>query len=275
MIPKIIHYCWYGKQEKPAVFEKCVSSWKAYLPEYEIMEWNDENTDLMQIPFLQAAYEKGQWAFVSDVVRCLKVYEYGGLYMDVDVEIISDRMGQVFQGSSAVFFFENNLHVATGLGFAAEKNHPVLEKIIEDYKQTSFNPQRLSDMICPKKNTEVLIKALPGFHANGETQNLEDIAFLSAQTYATMAKHYGSGSWLDQQQRELKRFAHRLITSEKILKSLRDTKRLAFFDQHRMRRIKKIYVFAVYDFVDYGPMYFVIKLWRKAMNKVKGLWDNK
>ena len=86
MIPKIIHYCWFGGSTKPKLVKDCILSWKIFFPNYEIIEWNEKNSDLNE-PFVKAAYNLKKWAFVSDYVRLTKVYEYGGLYLDTDMLI--------------------------------------------------------------------------------------------------------------------------------------------------------------------------------------------
>lgn len=88
-IPKIINYCWYGKRKKPKLVRDCIKSWKKYLPDYQIIEWNEKNTDLTH-PFVKEAYQKKKWAFVSDYVRLKKLYEFGGIYLDTDMMVIKN-----------------------------------------------------------------------------------------------------------------------------------------------------------------------------------------
>ena len=87
-IPKIIHYCWFGHNKLPALYEKCIQSWKKYCPDYEIVCWNEENFDITQNRYAKEAYEAGKWAFVSDYVRLKVLFEHGGIYLDTDVELI-------------------------------------------------------------------------------------------------------------------------------------------------------------------------------------------
>ena len=88
MIPKIIHYCWFGRNPLPPLAEKCIASWKKYLPDYEIKEWNEDNFDVNIIPYTAEAYAQKKYAFVSDYARFWILYKYGGLYFDTDVEVI-------------------------------------------------------------------------------------------------------------------------------------------------------------------------------------------
>ena len=88
MIPKTIHYCWFGGKPKPKSVQRCIDSWKKYCPDYEVKEWNEQNYDVNRIPYTRNAYQAGKYAFVSDVARFLVLYQEGGVYFDTDVEAI-------------------------------------------------------------------------------------------------------------------------------------------------------------------------------------------
>ena len=88
MIPKVIHYCWFGRNSLPESARKCIASWKQFLPGYEIKEWNEDNFDVNCIPYIKQAYEAGKFAFVSDYARFWVLYNHGGIYFDTDVEVI-------------------------------------------------------------------------------------------------------------------------------------------------------------------------------------------
>ena len=88
MIPKKIHYCWFGKKELPAKAVRCINSWKKYCPDYEIIEWNEDTYDVYQNPYTAYAYDNKKFAFLSDYARLQIVLKEGGLYFDVDVEIV-------------------------------------------------------------------------------------------------------------------------------------------------------------------------------------------
>ena len=89
MIPKVIHYCWFGGNPLPELAKICIDSWKKYLPDYEIKEWNETNFDLDSCEYIREAYNCKKWAFVSDYARFWILYNYGGLYFDTDVEILN------------------------------------------------------------------------------------------------------------------------------------------------------------------------------------------
>lgn len=92
MIPKIIHYCWFGGAEIPEHDKKCIESWKKYCPDYQIIRWDESNYDYKKNPYMKEAYEAKKWGFVPDFARLDIVYEHGGIYLDTDVEIIRISM---------------------------------------------------------------------------------------------------------------------------------------------------------------------------------------
>lgn len=93
MIPKIIHYIWFGGNPLPELAVKCIESWKKYCPDYEIMIWDERNFDVSVCAYTKEAYDAKKWAFVSDYVRLKALYEYGGIYMDTDVELVKSLDG--------------------------------------------------------------------------------------------------------------------------------------------------------------------------------------
>ena len=88
MIPKVIHYCWFGRGPKGDLANKCIESWKRFLPDYEIKEWNEDNFDVNMYQYTKEALENKKYAFVTDVVRLYALYTEGGVYMDTDVEVL-------------------------------------------------------------------------------------------------------------------------------------------------------------------------------------------
>ena len=144
MIPKIIHYCWFGGNPLPPLALKCIESWKKYLPDYEIIEWNENNFDVNKVNYTKEAYEAKKWAFVSDYARFKILYEHGGVYFDTDVEIVKDMSHILergaFMGSETDPDSDHNrtLEVAPGLGLAVEPGHELYKEILEDYEKSHF-----------------------------------------------------------------------------------------------------------------------------------------
>ncbi len=135
MIPKVIHYCWFGGKPLDAMGEKCLASWKRYCPDYEIIEWNEKNFDIRVWPYAQEAYEAKKWAFVSDVARLYALVNYGGIYMDTDVELLKplDELLEL----KAFSGFEGGCRILTGL-MASEKAHPLFAELLDEYQTAHF-----------------------------------------------------------------------------------------------------------------------------------------
>lgn len=112
MIPKIIHYCWFGGKEKPEDVKRYIESWKKYCPDYEIKEWNESNFDIHENDYCWEAYEAKKWAFITDYVRLKALYEYGGFYMDTDVEVVKSL--EPLRAFDAVSGYEAPTRIQTG-----------------------------------------------------------------------------------------------------------------------------------------------------------------
>lgn len=135
MIPKIIHYCWFGRNPLPPLAKKCIASWKKHLPEYEIKEWNEDNFDLDMFPYAREAYDNRKFAFVTDIVRLYALYNEGGIYMDTDVEVIKPLDG--FLHHTAFSGFENETNVPTGI-MASEKGGLWAKENLDYYNGRHF-----------------------------------------------------------------------------------------------------------------------------------------
>ena len=169
MIPKTIHYCWFGRSNKPKLTERCIESWKQYCPDYEIIEWNEDNFDLSANGYLKECYKQGKYAFISDYARLVIVEQFGGLYFDTDVEVI--RSFDDLLTNKAFFGFENDYYVASGLGFGAEKNNPVLKEMIKEYEPLLDGKH--GTIGCPILNTNALSRC--GLVKDGKKQALNEV----------------------------------------------------------------------------------------------------
>ena len=135
MIPKIIHYCWFGRGEKPALAQMCIESWKKFLPDYELKEWNEDNFDINQNQYVKEAYENRKFAFVTDYVRLYAIYTEGGVYMDTDVEVLGSY--DQFLHHHAFSGFETDGNVPTGM-MAAEKGSVWAKELLDQYAGRVF-----------------------------------------------------------------------------------------------------------------------------------------
>lgn len=136
MIPKVIHYCWFGRNPLPSAAKQCIESWHKFLPDYEIKEWNENNFDIHITPFVYEAYKLKKWAFVSDYARFWILYNYGGVYFDTDVEVIN-RMDDVlergpFMGCEAEWD-KPGMRIAAGLGLGAYPRMDVYRDVLNIY----------------------------------------------------------------------------------------------------------------------------------------------
>ena len=142
MIPKVIHYCWFGRNPLPASAQKCIASWRKFLPDYEIREWNEDNFDVNIIPYTAQAYQARKWAFVSDYARMWILYHHGGLYFDTDVEVIAPmddiiRRGP-FMGIEVPGAPGQLPKVNPGLGLGVEPGHPIYRALLDHYANQQF-----------------------------------------------------------------------------------------------------------------------------------------
>lgn len=148
MIPKIIHYCWFGRNQLPTTAIKYINSWKKYLPDYEIKEWNEDNFDVNIIPYTKEAYAARKYAFVSDYARFWILYNNGGLYFDTDVEVVKD-MTPIIEKSAFIGFeldpindLNRSMRINPGLGLGADIRHPFYKTMLDIYENmhwTSYN----------------------------------------------------------------------------------------------------------------------------------------
>jgi mannosyltransferase OCH1-like enzyme len=142
MIPKIIHYCWFGKGVLPPLAQKCIKSWKKNLPDYKIIEWNEDNFNVNICKYTKEAYKEKKYAFVSDYARFWILYHYGGIYFDTDVEVIKPLDPIITKGAfmGCEIGEEKDLwpKVASGLGLGVCKGHPIYKEILDQYNTSSF-----------------------------------------------------------------------------------------------------------------------------------------
>lgn len=132
MIPKIIHYCWFGGKPLPKIAIRCRESWKKFFPDYEIKEWNESNFDVSLCEYTEYCYEHRLWAYLSDYVRLCVVEKYGGIYFDTDVEVVR-RSEELLNVCSAYYGWETPRFINTGLGFAAEAHHETVRRMLKQY----------------------------------------------------------------------------------------------------------------------------------------------
>ena len=196
MIPKKIHYIWFGKGEKNDRIKHCIESWKKYLPDYEIIEWNEDNFDININDFCKQAYDNKIWAYVSDVARLYVLYKYGGIYMDTDVEVYKPL--DEFLDQEGFIGFEDKHYLSTGT-IGAEKGNPIIKYILESYNCMDFikypiwtdyiKYQRTSPCIFTN-NFETL-----GLKRDGTEQHIKHFSIYPIDYFHTKDIGYTYHSW--------------------------------------------------------------------------------
>ena len=144
-IPKIIHYCWFGGNPLPELAQKCIASWKKFLPDYEIKEWNESNFDVYGTVYSAEAYRLKKYAHVSDYARFWILYHYGGIYFDTDVEVIRPLDDILARGSFMGFECQEgtsednpNGNIAAGLGIGVPPGHPLFRQMVDYYEHIHY-----------------------------------------------------------------------------------------------------------------------------------------
>lgn len=220
MIPKIIHYCWFGRGPLPELAQKCIASWKKYLPDYEIKEWNEDNFDVNIIPYTAEAYQAKKYAFVSDYARFWILYQYGGIYFDTDVEVIRPIDDIVERGNFMGFETDPKLQVKAdaseasvnpGLGMGVAPGLGIIKKMLDFYEGRHFEfiPGGIGQLTIVHIATEVLLKA--GLEQQHGIQQVNDIWIYPAEYFCpinlktgrihvkpnTRTIHHYAGTWQD------------------------------------------------------------------------------
>lgn len=208
MIPKKIHYCWFGKKPLPAIVEKCIASWEKFLPDYEIIRWDENNYDVTKNNFLQQAYFHKKYAFVSDFARFDILQEYGGIYMDTDVELLQNL--DQFLIYPCFTGFESPVLVNPGVIIGAEKSSKLIGYMKSYYELNDyFNPEKVETVVTIITNHLIS----NGLELNNTLQNIQDVTIFPTEYFAplgfqtgklhitdnTVSIHHYAGSWLSTQ----------------------------------------------------------------------------
>lgn len=156
-IPKVIHYCWFGKNEKPKLINKCIETWKKYLKDYEIIEWNEENFNIDMCNFTKEAYEDKKWAFVADYCRLWVLYKYGGIYLDTDIEVLKP-IDDLLDNNSFTGV-EDEEEIAFGI-WGCKIEDKFLGEILEYYNSINYSEYKedLQELAIPIHITKIAKK---------------------------------------------------------------------------------------------------------------------
>ena len=220
MIPKKIHYCWFGKGKMPELALKCIESWRVNLPDYELKEWNENSFDINSNFYVKEAYESRKFAFVTDYVRLYALYTEGGIYMDTDVEVLKNL--DSFLDLPAFSGFEDNMHIPTGI-MAAEKGSIWAKWQLEYYSGRHFLlPDGTLDLTT---NVDIIggLMEEKGFILKNGLYNFQNIITIFPKDYFcpkshttgkmeltenTYTIHHFAGSWKSSSDRLKRRIVH-------------------------------------------------------------------
>ena len=178
MIPKIIHYCWFGRGEMPKMMKKCIKSWKKFCPDWEIIQWNEDNFDVNSTLWTKQAYEAKKFAFVADYVRILVLCQRGGVYLDTDQELVKPL--DAFLHHSAFLGFLDATNISAGV-IGTEKEHSIMQQMLSYYEGKTFLSADGED-IKPNTNWMTDILLAQGLKLDDSYQELGNVV-VYPQTY--------------------------------------------------------------------------------------------
>lgn len=228
IIPKKIHYCWFGGNSIPDKYKKWMESWSKYCPDYEIIEWNESNYDVTKNLYMKQAYEQKKWGFVPDFARLDIIYNNGGIYLDTDVELVSNLDDMLYQ--NGFVGFENSERINLGSGFGAVRYHSAIKEMMNVYEKLSFVNPDLKLNLTPSPYYQTMVMQSAGMKLNGEYQIVHGITIfpekmLNGRSYSTLrvktlpytkSIHHYDGSWLDCAEKEQTELFKQYILDERI-----------------------------------------------------------
>jgi mannosyltransferase OCH1-like enzyme len=203
MIPKTIHYCWFGGNPYPKTVNKCISTWKLNLPDYELKLWDETNSPMTH-PFVKQAYKEKKYAFVADYVRLWALFNEGGIYLDTDMYVIKSL--NKFLNEDTFFGYETKKcdYISAGV-IGAQLNNDFIHKLLQAYDLLNFENNKLQNLKIPGIITSTyslydnkkLIKLFPFeyfYPFPYEKRNDKD-EFINFKTDQTYAIHLWDKSW--------------------------------------------------------------------------------
>lgn len=232
MIPHTIHYCWFGHNPLPPLALKCIESWKKFLPDYEIKEWNEENFDVSIIPYTAEAYKAKKYAFVSDYARFWILYHYGGLYFDTDVEVIRPLDDIIARGpfmgcETDAQAGATTISVNPGLGLGVNPGLGLYKKLLDYYEPLHFDSEHIVTIV---EHTTQVLRTM-GLQEVSEIQQVGGVYIYSSEyfnpinivthrlhiTENTRTIHHYAATWVDKKDGSLKKTLRSMLPERFLL----------------------------------------------------------
>ncbi len=186
LIPKVIHYAWFGHNRIPDRFEENIATWRKYCPDYEIIRWDESNYDISKNRYMKEAYEEEKWGFVPDYLRLDVIYEFGGIYFDTDVEVIQN-LDDLLGSNSFMGYFDASV-VALGLGFGATKGNKLIKILRDYYNDCHFRNEDGSYNMTTCVEYQYGVLKDYGFTMNGEYENINGNIIFPMDVFNPMGK---------------------------------------------------------------------------------------
>lgn len=210
---KIIHYCWFGKNKKNKKIRKCINSWKVFFPNWQIIEWNENNFDVNCCPYVKEAYDLKKWAFVADYCRFFVLFNYGGLFFDTDVEIIKTIPSSFFEKKFLALEDGKSVSIAPGLIFYSLKNDEFCKKMLDEYNSEHFEKDGFTYKTVCERADNFFINL--GFVKKNEYQEIGEYSIYPSDFFSpinnytkkvlitknTYSIHHYLGTWLSKKER--------------------------------------------------------------------------
>lgn len=207
MIPKIIHYCWLGKGKKPDYFYECYKTWRKYLPDYKIVEWNESNFDVNKMLYTKVMYDYHEYSFVSDVVRFYSLFVMGGIYFDIDVSLHKNMDDLLNIDNFFVFESDRDTYISSAI-MGSIANSEYMQECYNAYKtllvnDTSIGSGKLINTAAPEIIVDVLTNK--GFVAQNSDQKIGNCMLHSKRLFGCQHNlnmpiygvHLNKSSWSD------------------------------------------------------------------------------
>lgn len=238
-IPKLIHYCWFGRGEKSELIKKCIKSW-SLLEGYKIIEWNEDNFDIESHPFVGKAYKNKKYAFVSDYVRLRALYEYGGVYLDTDVEIKKDI--RIFLENEFFIGFMYDCVLGTAL-IGSNKNNSIISDLLSKYDRLELDDNPNNNII-----TQYFIDKFPKFRLNNRLQIVDEKVVIYPKEYferptfnkkIDYSEHYYTSTWKAKNNKDIIKWILKCLLGNVLYKKLThklSLKKTPFYDIYLMHK---------------------------------------